>query len=75
MCDIHDYIPPRPSWQHIGVLLSVGIAPMEVLAGVAIAAPSVVMVSGSFNPFFMEVGWLVFVSAVDILLTVIVSML
>ena len=75
MCDIHNYIPTRPSEQHIGILLSVGIVPIEVLVRVAIAAPSMVTVSGPFNPFFTEVGWLVFVSTVDMLVTVIVSML
>ena len=73
-CDIHDYIPPRPSGHQIGALLSVGIAPLEAFVRIAVAAPFVVMVSGSFHPFFIKVGWLVFVSAVGILMTVIVSM-
>ena len=68
MVDIHNCIPARPSGQHIGVLFGVGIEPLEVLVRVPVAAPSVVMVSGSFNPFFIETGWLVFVATVSILI-------
>ena len=74
MLDIHDCTPPRPSGQHIGALLGVGIKPMEILVRVAIAASFVVLVSGSFCPIAMETGWLVFVSTVGILMTMIVSM-
>ena len=71
---IHNYIPPRPSGQFIGVLFGIGIEPMEILVRVPVAAASVVMVSGSFCPFIIEIGWLVFVSAVGIAMAVIASM-
>ena len=71
---VNDHIPPKPSGELTGLLLGVGVAPLEVIVRVPIAAPSMVMVSGSFYPFFIEVGWLVFVSAVGILVTVIASM-
>ena len=74
MCDIHNHIPQRPPWQLIGVLLSVGIVPMELLVRIAVAAPFMVMVSGSFHPFFVKVGWFVLVSAVGITMGVIVTM-
>ena len=73
--DIHNCIPPRPSKQYIGVLLGVGIEPMEVLVRVADAASSMAMVSDSFYPFVTEIGWLVFVLTVGILMTMIESML
>ena len=69
MVDIHDCVPPGPSGQHIGVLLGVGIEPMEVLVRVAVAASFMVLVSGS------EIGWLVFVSTVGIAMTMIISVL
>ena len=75
MSDIHEHVPPRSSGQCVGALLSVGIAPMEALVRVPVAAPSMVMVSGSFCPFFMKAGWLVLVSAVGILVTVVATML
>ena len=74
MGDIHNYIPPRPSGQLIGVLLGVGIEPMEVLVRVAVATSFMVLVSGSFNPFIKVIGWFVFVSAVGIAMAMIVSM-
>ena len=72
---IFDHIPPKPSGQCVGTLLGVGIAPMEARIRVAIAAPFMVMVSGSFHPFIIKVGWLVLVPAVGILVTMIICML
>ena len=74
MLDIHNCIPPRPSGQHIGVLLGVGIKPMEELVRVAVADPFMILVSGALNPFVKVVGWLMFVSAVGIAMAMIASM-
>ena len=73
MSDIHNCIPPRPSGQHIGVLLGVGIEPMEVLVIVAVTTTFVILVSGSFHPCIKIIGWFVFVPAVGIAMAVIAS--
>ena len=72
MGGIHNHIPRRPSEEFIGVLLGVRIKPMEVLVSVAIAAPLMIMVSGSIYPCIKIVGWLVFIPAVGIAMAVIV---
>ena len=74
MGDIHNHIPPRPSEEFIGVLLGVGIKPMEVLVSVSVAASFVILVSGTFYPCIKIIGWLVFVPTVGIAMAVIVSM-
>ena len=73
MSDIHDYIPPRPSWENIGVLFGVGVKPMEIFLSVSVATSFVILVSGSFHPCSEVVGWFVFVSTVGIAMAVIVS--
>ena len=75
MVEIHDHIPPRPSGQHISVLLGVGIEPMEVLVRVAVATTFMVLMSGSFYPCIIKIGWFVLVSVVGILVTMFVTML
>ena len=74
MGDIHNHIPPRPSEEFIGVLLGVGIKPMEVLVRVAVTTSFMILVSGSFFPCIKIIGWFVFVSTVGIAMAVIASM-
>ena len=73
MGDIHDYIPPRPSEEFIGVLFGVRIKPLEVLVSVSIAASFMILVSGTFYPCVEISGWLVFVPTVGIAMAVVAS--
>ena len=72
---IHNYIPPRPSEDIIGVLFGEWIIPLEILITVSVAASFVILVSGSFYPCIVLFRWFVFVSAVGITMGVVVSML
>ena len=46
---------------------------MEVLVRVAVATSFMVLVSGSFNPLIIEIGWFVFFSTVAIAMAMIGS--
>ena len=74
MSDIHDYIPPRPSWEDIGVLFGVGVKPMKVPLSVPVVTSLMILVSGSFYPCSKIVGWFVFVSTIGIAVAVVASM-
>ena len=74
MGNIHDYIPPRLSAEIISALFGIGIEPLEMLVGVSVAAPFMILVSGPFHPCIKIIGWLVFVPTVGIAMAVIVSM-
>ena len=74
MGDIHDYIPPRPSWENIGVGFGVGVKPLKVSLSVPVVASLMILVIGSFYPCSKIVGWFVFISAIGITVAVVVSM-
>ena len=71
---IHDYIPPRPSEDIIGVSFGEWVVPLEILIAVSVAASFVILMSGSFYPCIIVIRWLVFVPTVGIAMGVIVSM-
>ena len=71
---IHNYIPPRPSEDIIGVLFGEWIVPLEILIAVFVAASFVIHMSGTFYPYSIVIRWLVLVSTVGIAMGVIVSM-
>ena len=54
LADTHDYVPPRPLGKHADILFDVGIAPLETLVRVAVAAAFVIIVCGSFYPIFKK---------------------
>ena len=71
---IHDYIPPRPSEDIIGVSLGEWVKPLQILIAVSVAASFEILMSGTFYPCIEIIGWLVFVPTVGITMAVIVSM-
>ena len=74
MGDIHNYIPPRSSWECIGVLFGVGVKPLKISLSVPIVTSLMIQVSGTFYPCGIIVGWFVFVFAVGVAVAVIVPM-
>ena len=74
MGDIQYYVPPRPSGDITGVSLGEWVEPLQILIAFSIAASFVILMSGSFYPCIIKIGWFVFVSAVGIDVAVIASM-
>ena len=74
MVNIQNYIPPRPSGELTSVLLGDGAMAMKVLVSVSGAASFMILMSGAFYPCAKVVrSWFVFVPAVGIAMSVIVS--
>ena len=71
---IHNYIPPRPSEDIIGVLFGEWIEPLEIFVTVSVAASFVILVSGSFYPCIKVIRWFVLVPTVGIAMGMVVSM-
>ena len=71
---IHNYIPPRPSEDIIGVSFGEWVVPLKILITVSVAASFVILVSGSFYPCIKVFRWFMLVPAVGIAMGVIVSM-
>ena len=74
MGDIHNYIPPRSSWECIGVLFGVGVKPLKISLSVPIVASLMIQVSGTFYPCSIIVGRFVFVFTVVVAVAVVVAM-
>ena len=74
MSDIHDYIPPRPSWKTIGVLFGVGVEPLKISFCIPIASSLMIVMSGSINPCSIIVVVFVFIFAVGVAVAVVVPM-
>ena len=71
---IHNYIPPRPSEDIIGVLFGVWVEPKKVLVAVPVAASFVILVSGALYPCIKVISRFKLVSTVGITVGVIVPM-
>ena len=71
---IHDYIPPRPSEDIIGVSLGEWVEPLEIFITVSVAASFVILMSGTFYPCIKVISWLVLVPTIGIAMGVIASM-
>ena len=71
---IHDYIPPRPSEDIIGVSLGEWVEPLEIFITVSVAASLVILMNGTVYPCIKVISRLVFVPTVGIAMAVIASM-
>ena len=71
---IHDYIPPRPSEDIIGVSFGEWVVPLEILIAVSVAASFVILMSGSLYPCIKVISGLKLVFTVGITVGVVVSM-
>ena len=74
MGDIHDYVPPRPSEDIIGVSFGEWVVPLEMLIAVSIAASFVILMSGSLYPCIKVISGLKLVFTIGITVGVVVSM-